>query len=158
MPLGAFLSAGIDSATVLALMARMSARPVKTFTIGFGDPDYDELQGARDTAAHFGADHEEWVVTPDCVHVAERLAWHYDEPFADASAIPSYYVAELARRHVTVVSDRRRRRRAVCRLHAVRAGAGARRRTAGAARLRGLDRRRGALCCRRTRAASRGSR
>ena len=103
VPLGAFLSAGIDSATVLALMTQMSARPVKTFTIGFGDPDYDELQGARETAAHFGADHEEWVVTPDCVRVAERLAWHYDEPFADASAIPSYYVAELARRHVTVV-------------------------------------------------------
>ena len=103
VPLGAFLSAGIDSATVLALMARMSTRPVKTFTIGFGDPDYDELQGARDTAAHFGADHEEWCVTPDCVRVAERLAYFYDEPFADASAIPSYYVAELARRHVTVV-------------------------------------------------------
>jgi asparagine synthase (glutamine-hydrolysing) len=103
VPLGAFLSAGIDSATVLALMARMSTRPVKTFTIGFGDPDYDELQGARDTAAHFGADHEEWLVTPDCVRVAERLAYFYDEPFADASAIPSYYVAELARRHVTVV-------------------------------------------------------
>ena len=103
VPLGAFLSAGIDSATVLALMARMSTRPVKTFTIGFGDPAYDELEGARDTAAHFGADHTEWVVTPDCVRVAERLAWHYDEPFADASAIPSYYVAELARREVTVV-------------------------------------------------------
>jgi asparagine synthase (glutamine-hydrolysing) len=103
VPLGAFLSAGIDSATVLALMSRMSTRPVKTFTIGFGDPAYDELQGARDTAAHFGAEHEEWVVTPDCVRVAERLAWQYDEPFADASAIPSYYVAELARRHVTVV-------------------------------------------------------
>jgi len=102
VPLGAFLSAGIDSATVLALMARGTNRPVKTFTIGFGDPDYDELQGARDTAAHFGADHEEWIVAPDCVRVAERLAWHYDEPFADASAIPSYYVAELARRHVTV--------------------------------------------------------
>ena len=102
VPLGAFLSAGIDSATVLALMARGSNRPVKTFTIGFGDPDYDELQGARDTAAHFGAEHEEWIVSPDCVRVAERLAWHYDEPFADASAIPSYYVAELARRHVTV--------------------------------------------------------
>lgn len=103
VPLGAFLSAGIDSATVLALMSRLSSNPVRTFTIGFGDPAYDELEGARDTAAHFGARHEEWVVTPDCVKVAERLAWHYDEPFADASAIPSYYVAELARRHVTVV-------------------------------------------------------
>jgi asparagine synthase (glutamine-hydrolysing) len=103
VPLGAFLSAGIDSATVLALMSQLSPNAVRTFTIGFGDPDYDELEGARDTAAHFGAQHEEWVVTPDCVKVAERLAWHYDEPFADASAIPSYYVAELARRHVTVV-------------------------------------------------------
>jgi asparagine synthase (glutamine-hydrolysing) len=103
VPLGAFLSAGIDSATVLSLMARMSPRPVKTFTIGFGDPDYDELQGARDTAASVGADHTEWVVTPDCVRVAERLAYFYDEPFADASAIPSYYVAELAHRDVTVV-------------------------------------------------------
>jgi asparagine synthase (glutamine-hydrolysing) len=103
VPLGAFLSAGIDSATVLALMSQLSPNAVRTFTIGFGDPAYDELAGARDTAAHFGAHHEEWVVAPDCVKVAERLAWHYDEPFADASAIPSYYVAELARRHVTVV-------------------------------------------------------
>jgi asparagine synthase (glutamine-hydrolysing) len=103
VPLGAFLSAGIDSATVLALMSRLSSTPVKTFTIGFGDPEYDEVDGARETASHFGAEHEESIVTPDCVHVAERLAWHYDEPFADASAIPTYYVAELARRHVTVV-------------------------------------------------------
>ncbi|MFI5178559.1 MAG: asparagine synthetase B family protein, partial [Vicinamibacterales bacterium] len=86
-----------------ALMTRLSSRPVRTFTIGFGDPDYDELAGARDTAAHFGADHQEWIVTPDAVKVAERLAFHYDEPFADASAIPSYYVAELAHRDVKVV-------------------------------------------------------
>jgi len=103
VPLGAFLSGGIDSAAVLALMSQMSSTPVRTFTIGFGDPDYDELVGARETATHFGAQHEEWIVTPDCVKVAERLAWHYDEPLADASAIPTYYVAELARRHVTVV-------------------------------------------------------
>jgi asparagine synthase (glutamine-hydrolysing) len=103
VPLGAFLSAGIDSATVLALMSRQSSSPIRTFTIGFGDPAYDELQGARETAAYFGAEHEEWVVTPDCVTVAEKLAWHYDEPFADASAIPTYYVSELARRQVTVV-------------------------------------------------------
>jgi asparagine synthase (glutamine-hydrolysing) len=103
VPLGAFLSAGLDSATVLALMSRMSAKPVRTFTIGFGDPAYDEVQGARETAAHFGAEHQEWIVTPDSVRVAEALAWHYDEPFADASAIPTYYVAQLARRHVTVV-------------------------------------------------------
>ena len=102
VPLGALLSGGMDSAAVLALMTRHTTQPVKTFTIGFGDPDYDELAEARQTAAHFGADHHELVVTPDAVGVAEALAVHYDEPFADASAIPTYYVAELARRHVTV--------------------------------------------------------
>jgi asparagine synthase (glutamine-hydrolysing) len=102
VPLGAFLSGGMDSAAVLALMAKHSSRPVKTFTIGFGDPEYDELSDARATAAAFGAEHHEQIVTPDAVKVAEALAVHYDEPFADASAIPTYYVAELARRHVTV--------------------------------------------------------
>jgi asparagine synthase (glutamine-hydrolysing) len=102
VPLGAFLSGGMDSAAVLALMTKHSARPVQTFTIGFGDPAYDELDDARATAAHFGADHHEQIVTPDCVRVAETLAVHFDEPFADASAIPTFYVAELARRHVTV--------------------------------------------------------
>jgi asparagine synthase (glutamine-hydrolysing) len=102
VPLGAFLSGGIDSAAVLALMTKHSSRPVKTFTIGFGDADYDEVAGARATAAHFGAEHHERIVTPDCVHVAETLAVHYDEPFADASAIPTFYVAELARTEVTV--------------------------------------------------------
>ena len=102
VPLGAFLSGGMDSAAVLALMTRQSSRPVTTFTIGFGDDDYDELREARATAKHFGADHHEQVVAPDCIRVAERLAYHYDEPFADASAIPTFYVAELARRHVTV--------------------------------------------------------
>jgi asparagine synthase (glutamine-hydrolysing) len=102
VPLGAFLSGGMDSAAVLALMTRLSARPVQTFTIGFGDPVYDEVDDARATAVHFGADHHEQIVTPDCVHVAETLAVHYDEPFADASAIPTFYVSALARRHVTV--------------------------------------------------------
>jgi asparagine synthase (glutamine-hydrolysing) len=102
VPLGAFLSGGMDSAAVLSVMARHSARPVKTFTIGFGDPEYDELDDARATAAAFGAEHHEQVVSPDAVKVAEALAHHYDEPFADASAIPTYYVSELARRHVTV--------------------------------------------------------
>lgn len=102
VPLGAFLSGGMDSAAVLALMARHSARPVKTFTIGFGDPAYDELAAARDTATAFHADHHEEVVTPDAVRVAEALAFNYDEPFADASAIPTFYVAQLARKHVTV--------------------------------------------------------
>jgi asparagine synthase (glutamine-hydrolysing) len=102
VPLGAFLSGGVDSAAVLALMARQSSRPVKTFTIGFGDAQYDELDDARATAAHFGAEHHEHIVTPDCVKVASTLACHYDEPFADASAIPTFYVAQLARRFVTV--------------------------------------------------------
>jgi asparagine synthase (glutamine-hydrolysing) len=102
VPLGAFLSGGMDSAAVLALMARHSSRPIQTFTIGFGDPAYDELDEARKTAQAFGADHHEQVVTPDGVRVAEVLALHYDEPFADASAIPTYYLSELARRHVTV--------------------------------------------------------
>ena len=102
VPLGAFLSGGMDSAAVLALMTRHSTRPVQTFTIGFGDPEYDELDEARRTAAHFAADHHEQIVTPDGIGVAERLAVHYDEPFADASAIPTFYVAELARKHVTV--------------------------------------------------------
>ena len=102
VPLGAFLSGGMDSAAVLALMARHSAQPIKTFTIGFGDAAYDELEEARTTAAAFGAEHHEQVVTPDAVTVAESLAHHYDEPFADASAIPTYYVSRLARQHVTV--------------------------------------------------------
>ena len=102
VPLGAFLSGGMDSAAVLSVMTRHSARPVKTFTIGFGDPEYDELDDARTTAAAFGAEHHEQVVSPDAVKVAEALAHYYDEPFADASAIPTYYVSQLARQHVTV--------------------------------------------------------
>jgi asparagine synthase (glutamine-hydrolysing) len=102
VPLGAFLSGGLDSAAVLALMTKHSSRPVQTFSIGFGDPEYDELAAARATARAFGAEHHEAVVTPDCVGIADRLAMHYDEPFADASAIPTFRVAELARRHVTV--------------------------------------------------------
>jgi asparagine synthase (glutamine-hydrolysing) len=102
VPLGAFLSGGMDSAAVLALMARQTSRPVKTFTIGFGDAHYDELTEARDTATYFGAEHHEHIVTPDCVKDAATLAYYYDEPFADASAIPTFHLAELARRHVTV--------------------------------------------------------
>ena len=102
VPLGAFLSGGLDSAAVLALMTRNSSRPVQTFSIGFGDPEYDELEAARATARAFGAQHHEAVVQPDCISIADRLAWHYDEPFADASAIPTFIVSDLARRQVTV--------------------------------------------------------
>jgi asparagine synthase (glutamine-hydrolysing) len=102
VPLGAFLSGGMDSAAVLALMTKLSSRPVNTFTIGFGDPAYDELDEARQTAQAFGANHHEQIVTPDAVKIADTLAHHYDEPFADASAIPTFYVSQLARQHVTV--------------------------------------------------------
>ncbi|WP_352231762.1 asparagine synthase (glutamine-hydrolyzing) [Microtetraspora sp. NBRC 16547] len=101
-PVGAFLSGGIDSSVVVAAMARHSREPVKTFCIGFEDSRYDERHKARMVAERYGTDHHELVVTPDMLDVLPRLAWQFDEPFADSSAIPSFYVAELSRRHVTV--------------------------------------------------------
>jgi asparagine synthase (glutamine-hydrolysing) len=103
VPLGAFLSGGIDSSAVVAMMARAGGGPVKTFSIGFTAKEYDETRYARLVAQHYGTDHEELVVEPDAVAVASRLVWHYGEPFADPSAIPTWYVAELARRRVSVV-------------------------------------------------------
>jgi asparagine synthase (glutamine-hydrolysing) len=103
VPLGAFLSGGVDSSIVVGLMAEASAQPVKTFSIGFDEPQFDELEHARQVAAHFGTDHHEFVVRPDGLSILDRLIEHFDEPFADSSAIPTWYVSEIARRHVTVV-------------------------------------------------------
>jgi len=103
VPLGAFLSGGVDSSLVVGLMTEASAEPVKTFSIGFDEPQYDELQHARRVASHFGTDHHELVVKPDAIAILDRLVAHFDEPFGDASAIPTWYVSEIARQHVTVV-------------------------------------------------------
>jgi asparagine synthase (glutamine-hydrolysing) len=103
VPLGAFLSGGIDSSLVVGLMAEVSERPVQTFSIGFDEPQFDELDHARKVAAHFKTDHHEFVVRPDALAILDRLVQHFDEPFADSSAIPTWYVCEMARRHVTVV-------------------------------------------------------
>jgi len=103
VPLGAFLSGGIDSSLVVGLMSEFSSSRVKTFSIGFNEPAFDELEHARRVAVHFGTDHHEFVVKPDGVSILDKLVSHFDEPFADSSAIPTWYVSEMARRHVTVV-------------------------------------------------------
>ncbi len=102
VPLGAFLSGGVDSSAVVAMMAEAGGGPVKTFSIGFRDKRFDETQYARMVAQRYGTDHHELVVEPDAVAVLPRLVWHYGEPFADPSAIPTWYVSHIARRHVTV--------------------------------------------------------
>ncbi len=102
VPLGAFLSGGIDSSAVVALMAEESSTPVKTFSIGFEEQDFSELHHARRVAEHVGADHHEFIVRPDALEVLPVLVEHYGEPYADSSAIPTYYVARETRRHVTV--------------------------------------------------------
>ena len=103
VPVGLFLSGGMDSTTVLALMAEASERPVRTFTIGFEDAEYDERQWARAAATHFGTDHTEEVVRLDVIGMLPGLAETYDEPFGDSSAIPTYRVAQVAAPHVRVV-------------------------------------------------------
>ncbi len=102
VPLGAFLSGGIDSSAVVGLMSLLLNEPVKTASIGFKEQKFNELRYARQVADLFGTNHHEEMVLPDAVAVLEKLAWYFDEPFADSSAVPTYYVSQVARQKVTV--------------------------------------------------------
>lgn len=103
VPFGAFLSGGLDSSVVVALMAQKLSQPVKTFTIGFKEAAYSELDDARRVASHLGTEHHELVVEPDAVALLQQLVWHFDEPFADSSAVPTFLVSQLAQHHVKMV-------------------------------------------------------
>jgi len=103
VPFGAFLSGGLDSSVVVALMAETLSQPVKTFTIGFREAAYSELDDARRVATHLGTEHHELVVAPDAVALLQQLVWHFDEPFADSSAVPTFLVSQLAQQHVKMV-------------------------------------------------------
>lgn len=102
VPLGAFLSGGIDSSIVVGLMAKLSSAKVKTFSIGFKEAAYDETAHARRIAERWETDHHEFIVEPDALSILPKLVRHYGEPYADSSAIPTFYVAQMTRRHVTV--------------------------------------------------------
>jgi asparagine synthase (glutamine-hydrolysing) len=102
VPLGAFLSGGVDSSAVVALMAEESSTPVKTFSIGFEEQDYSELKYAKIVANHIGAEYNEFVVKPNALEILPMLVEHYGEPYADSSAIPTYYVSKETRNFVTV--------------------------------------------------------
>ncbi len=103
VPLGAFLSGGVDSSAIVGMMSEFSENPVKTFSIGFNEDSFDELKYARIAAKHFRTEHHEFVVTSDLIDVVDDLVWHFDEPFADNSALPTFMVSKMAREFVTVV-------------------------------------------------------
>lgn len=102
VPLGAFLSGGIDSSAVVYMMSKLSSKPVKTFSIGFEEESYSELKYARIIAERFKTEHHEYIVKPDAIELLPKLVWHYNEPYADSSALPSYYVAKMTKQEVTV--------------------------------------------------------
>ena len=102
VPLGAFLSGGVDSSAVVAAMAMQGSGQTKTFSIGFDVDGYDETPFARAVAERYGCDHHEFLVQADAIEILPRMVWHYGEPFADSSALPSFYLSELTRAHVTV--------------------------------------------------------
>ena len=103
VPIGAFLSGGVDSSSIVALMAKHGAGRVKTFSAGFAETGHDERHFARLVAERFATDHHDYLLRPDVAALVPRLVWHYGQPFADSSAVPTFCLAELARRHVTVV-------------------------------------------------------
>jgi len=102
VPLGAFLSGGIDSSTIVGIMSKFSSQPVKTFSIGFSEKDYSELKYAKLVANYFKTDHHEFIVKPDIIDILPKLIWHYNEPFGDSSMVPTYYVAQQTKKYVTV--------------------------------------------------------
>jgi asparagine synthase (glutamine-hydrolysing) len=102
VPLGVFLSGGADSSAVAAVMSELSPEPIKTFSIGFSDPRFNELEHARVVARHYGTDHHEWMVEPQALDVLPELARAYGEPYGDSSALPTWYLSRLARSRVTV--------------------------------------------------------
>ena len=102
VPLGAFLSGGVDSSSVVAIMSKLMEGPVITSSIGFEEKEFNELDYAREVASQFKSEFHEEIVRPDAVGIIRKLTWHYDEPFADSSAVPTYYLSKVARKHVTV--------------------------------------------------------
>ncbi len=102
VPLGSFLSGGVDSSLVVALMATISGSPVKTFSMGVREESYNELKYARMVAQRYSTDHHEFIVEPDALRILPGIVWAYGEPFADSSQIPTYYVSRMTKEHVTV--------------------------------------------------------